>query len=195
MAENLRVTKYNDGTPIPLDTAQKTWFYATTPKFSFYNNMTSADSLKKYGAIYNGYVVSPTNPKKIAPAGWHVPTDAEWTAMLNFLIAKGYNWDGSLANDKTAKSLAARTDWYPDSTKGAVGSDLTTNNRSGFSALPGGLRYINGIYAGIGSFGYWWTSSSDGKNLYYRDIFYLFGMVGRTTALYGSGVSVRLIRD
>ena len=71
MAENLRVTKYNDGSAIPLDTSIATWNNATTPKYCFYNNTTDSGSIKKYGALYNWYVVSPANLKKIAPAGWH----------------------------------------------------------------------------------------------------------------------------
>ena len=76
MAENLRVTRYNDGSAIPLDTSTTTWASdntAATPMFCYYSNTTNADSIKKYGAIYNWYVVSSSNPKTIAPAGWHVP--------------------------------------------------------------------------------------------------------------------------
>jgi uncharacterized protein (TIGR02145 family) len=85
MAENLRVTKYNDGSAITLDTSGNNMDNATTPKYCYYNNTTNADSIKKYGALYNWYVVSPANPKKIAPAGWHVPTDSEWTVLEKYL--------------------------------------------------------------------------------------------------------------
>jgi uncharacterized protein (TIGR02145 family) len=100
--ENLRVTKYNDGSSIPLDTSTATWGNATTPMFCYYSNTTNSDSIKKYGALYNWYVVNPLNPKKIAPTGWHVPTDAEWDTLQNNLIAKGYNWDGTTTGNNQA---------------------------------------------------------------------------------------------
>jgi len=83
MAENLRVTKYKDGSPIEFDTSTTTWNNAKTPRYCYYNNTTNADSIKKYGALYNWYVVSPANPKKIAPPGWHVPSDSEWRTSAN----------------------------------------------------------------------------------------------------------------
>jgi uncharacterized protein (TIGR02145 family) len=105
--ENLRTTKYNDGTPIPLDTFDVTWHDELTPKYCYYNNTTNVDSIKKFGALYNFYVVNPENPKKIAPAGWHVPRDTEWTVLEKYLIANGYNYDGTITDNKIAKSMAS----------------------------------------------------------------------------------------
>jgi uncharacterized protein (TIGR02145 family) len=190
MAENLRVTKYNDGTPIPLETSGANWNNATTPKFCYYNNTANADTIKKFGAIYNGYVVSSSNPKKIAVAGWHVPTDAEWSTLQNYLTSNGYNWDGTATNDKTAKSLAAMTGWFPDSTTGVIGCDLTKNNRSGFSALPGGQRDLNGWFDGMGSFGYWWSAT--GSNYHY--LFFLYDFLGGSGVGSTGGCAVRLVK-
>ncbi len=190
MAENLRVTKYNDGTPIPLETSLANWNSATTPKFCYYNNTANADTIKRFGALYNGFVVSSTNSKKIAPAGWHVPTDAEWTTLQNYLTANGYNWDGTKTNDKTAKSLAAAAGWHRDSTAGVIGCDLTKNNRSGFSAFPGGQRDLNGWFDGMGSFGYWWSAT--GSNYHY--LFYLYGFLGGTSVGSTAGCAVRLVK-
>jgi len=106
------------------------------------NNTTNADSIKKYGALYDWYAASPTNVKKIAPAGWHVPSDAEWDTLQNYLTAKGYNRDGTTTGNKIEKALAAKTDWVTYSTNGTIGSDLSKNNSSGFSALPGGYRFL-----------------------------------------------------
>jgi uncharacterized protein (TIGR02145 family) len=194
MAENLRVTKYNDGTPIPFDTTGPGWWNATTPKYCYYNNTTNAASIKKFGALYNGYVVSPTNPKKIAPTGWHLPTDAEWDALQNYLIANGYNWDGTKTGNKAAKSLTANADWYSDTTPGAIGSDLTKNNGSGFSALPSGQRDLNGAFGGQGSFGYWWSVGTDASNANYRYLFFNFGFLGTTSVNRSGGIAVRLLR-
>lgn len=195
MAENLRVTKYSDGTPIPLDTSASTWWNAATPKFCYYNNTTNVALIKKFGALYNGYVVSPANPKKIAVAGWHLPTDAEWTALQNYLTANGFNWDGTKTNDKTAKSLTAMADWYADTSAGAIGCDLTKNNGSGFSALPGGQRDLNSAFGGNGSFGYWWTATGDASNANYRYLFFNFGFLGTTSVNRSGGIAVRLLRD
>jgi len=71
MAENLRTTKYNDGSAIPLVTESAAWAALTTPGYCYYGNTTNDDNIKKYGSLYNWYVVDSTNPKKIAPAGWH----------------------------------------------------------------------------------------------------------------------------
>jgi uncharacterized protein (TIGR02145 family) len=190
MAENLRVTKYNDGTPIPFDTTGPGWWNATTPKFCYYNNTTNAASIKKFGALYNGYVVSSSNSKKIAVAGWHVPTDAEWDVLQNYLIGSGYNWDGTKTGNKAAKSLSATADWYADTTPGAIGSNLTMNNRSGFSALPSGQRDLNGAFGGQGSFGYWWSAT--GSN--YRYLFYCYGFLSGTGLGSSGGIAVRLLR-
>jgi uncharacterized protein (TIGR02145 family) len=194
--ENLRVTKYNDGSPIPFDTSTATWSYATTPKYCFYKNTTNSDSIKNYGALYNWYVVNPQNPKKIAPTGWHVPTDSEWTIMQNYLIANGYNWDGTTTDNKIAKSLAAKTDWYTYSTTGAIGCDLTLNNRSGFSALPGVSRYSNGDFDNQRGNGEWWSATEgDASSAYYHYLDYGYAKLYRYDVSKSNGFSVRLVRD
>jgi uncharacterized protein (TIGR02145 family) len=194
MAENLRVTKYNDGTPIPLDTSSSGWWNATTPKYCYYNNTTNAASIKKYGALYNGYVVGPANPKKIAPAGWHVPTNAEWDILQNYLIANGYNWDGTKSGNKTGKSLTAMADWYMDTIQGQIGCDLKKNDKCGFAALPGGQRDVNSAFGGIGSFGYWWTATGDATTANYRCLFYLYSTLDNNTKEQSAGISVRLVK-
>ena len=130
--ENLRTTKYNDGTAIPVVKDSAAWVALKTPGYCYYNNTTNAGSIKKYGALYNWYVV---NTGKLAPEGWHVPTDSEWTNMENYLVLNGYNWDGTkdtAEDNKIAKSLAAKTDWSTHTTAGIIGNDLTKNNSSGF---------------------------------------------------------------
>jgi len=159
-AENLRVTKFNDGTAIPKEASTAIWSNdSTTPKYCYYNNTTNADDIKKYGALYNWYAVSPTNAKKIAPAGWHVPSEAEWNTLENYLIAKGYNWDGTTTGSKISKALAAKTDWDTNSGNGAPGNDLAKNNSSGFSALPGGYRYNASIFYSQSHIGFWWSTT------------------------------------
>jgi uncharacterized protein (TIGR02145 family) len=196
MKENLRVTKYNDGSVIPIIN-NETWDSCfNTPAYCYYNNTTNIDSIKKYGALYNWYVVSSSNPKKIAPEGWHVPTDGEWKMLQDYLIAKGYNWDRATTGNKIAKSMASKTDWCTDSTTGAIGCDLTKNNSSGFSAFPGGYRYIFGGFFDMGVSVSWW-SVDDGN-----DVTALFcGLYSGSNFLHRSmfdkccGFSIRLVRD
>ncbi len=138
--ENLRTTRYNDGTAIPYVTDNSAWANLSTPGYCYYGNDSAANAVK-YGALYNWHAV---NTGKLAPEGWHVPTDAEWDTLQNYLIANGYNWDGTTTGNKIAKSMAAKTDWNSSSTAGAPGNDVQSNNSSGFSALPGGYRYNNG---------------------------------------------------
>lgn len=195
--ENLRVTRYNDGTAIPKDTSAATWNWATTPKYCYYGNTTNADSIKKFGALYNWYVVDTANPKKIAPVGWHVPTDSEWTIMENYLIANGYNYDGTTTDNKIAASLTGQTDWLSNSSiTGSIGNDLTNNNSSGFSALGGGYRGTNGDFVLIGKYGYWWSSTEDDeRGAYIRTLYYDDYCVRGSASIKWSGYSVRLIRD
>jgi uncharacterized protein (TIGR02145 family) len=195
MAENLRVTRFNDGTAIPLDTSTVTWNNDTTPKYCFYNNTTSADSIKKYGALYNWYAV---NTGKLAPVGWHVPTDSEWEVMQCYLVINGYNYDGTTdtTNNNIAKSLAAKTDWYTYPTPGTIGCDLTKNNNSGFSALPGGYRYYDGYFNFQSNNGGWWsTTDYNASFAWFRDLYYGGDVLGEYPTNKGCGISVRLVRD
>ena len=199
--ENLRVTKYNDGTVIPLVTDSAAWariYYndLTTPAYCFYKNTTNADSIKKYGALYNWYVV---NTKKLAPAGWHVPSDSEWTIMEKYLVKNGYNRDGTTdttAYNRIAKALAAKTGWSSSSTTGNIGCDLTKNNRSGFSALPGGSRSSDGDFFSQSYYGLWWSATeSAASHAYNRGLYYDIDYLSRGYSNESCGFSVRLLRD
>jgi len=193
IVENLRTTKYNDGTPIPLVTDTTAWKALTTPGYCYYNNTTHADSIKKYGALYNWYAV---DTKKLTPKGWHVPTDAEWTILQNYLIANGYNWDGTTTGNKIAKSMAAKTDWKTYEDAWAIGNDLTKNNRSGFSALPGGSRDDLGNFYFIGLDCYWWSATeADASSAYFRYLFCGYRSLVRNFNSKSYGFSVRLLRD
>lgn len=194
--ENLMTTKNNDSTPIPHVTDSAAWVALSTPGYCYYNNTTNADSIKKFGALYNWYAV---NTNKLAPSGWHVPTDAEWDTLQNYLLANGYNWDESITGNKMAKSMATKTDWALDTTPGAIGNDLTKNNKSGFSALPGGSHGFNGDwgFVGFGSIGRWWSATEFvGSYAYYSSLRYdLDNLIGLNSADKNCGFSVRLVKD
>lgn len=193
--ENLRTTKYNDGTAIPYVEDSTAWLDLTTPSYCYFNNMVNADSIRKFGALYNWYAV---DTKKLAPAGWHVPTDAEWYVLENYLIAKGYNWDGTKDSNRIAKSLSAKTDWYPETglAVGTISNDLTTNNKSGFLALPGGSRSTNGNSFAVGTSGLWWSSTEyNTSGAVARNLYYDFGNLQWNSNYKSCGFSVRLIKD
>jgi uncharacterized protein (TIGR02145 family) len=189
--ENLRTTKYNDGSLIPLVTDGAAWAALKTPGYCWYDNDIKNKS--KYGALYNWYAV---DTKKLAPKGWHVPTVAEWDTLQNYLIANGYNWDGTTTGNKIAKSMAAQTDWKTDTNPGATGNDLFKNNKSGFSALPGGWRFFIGFFNLFGRFSVWWSATEDAaSNACDRRLGHDDGTLGRGVLPKSCGFSVRLLRD
>jgi len=198
MVENLRVTKYTDATAIPHIQDETEWGALTTPGYCFYDNTTDSVEQQKWGALYNWYAVSSQNTKKIAPSGWRVPTSDDWTVLTNYLIANGYNWDGTTTDNKVTKAMAAKTDWKTNNSNGATGNDAGTNNTCGFSALPGGCRILSSmvLFQYQKTDCYWWSASeADATNAPAKNIAYDYeGVIGNN---YGKrfGFSVRLVRN
>lgn len=175
MAENLRVTKFNDGTAIAEIKEKSAWNVMTAPGYCWYNNDTS--NKKTYGALYNAYTI---NTNKLCPAGWHVSTDADWTELVDLLGGK------DAAGAKLKES--GNTHWSDP------GSGAT--NESGFTALPGGTRYANGIFFTQKEIGYWWTFT--GKtvlNGWYRSMYYSNNIVDKNFHDSTDGFSVRCVKD
>jgi uncharacterized protein (TIGR02145 family) len=176
MAENLKTTKYNDGTPIPTVKENDEWAALTTPGFCWYNN-DSIDNKKTYGALYNWYTVS-TN--KLCPTGWHVPSESEWAKITTYLGEVGF------AGDKLKES--GTTHWRTPNT-GAT-------NESGFTALPGGYRSFEGIFNSIGIYGYWWSSTEyNSKTVLFWNLRYKYDRVYKYNSEKYCGFSVRCIMD
>jgi uncharacterized protein (TIGR02145 family) len=177
MAENLKTTKYSNSAAIPLVTYDSAWAGLSTPAYCWYDN----DSItygSVYGALYNWFSVETGN---LCPTGWHVPTDAEWTVLTDFLggeIVAG----GPLKETGTAH-------WNSPNT-GAT-------NSSGFTALPGGFRYYSsGSFYYIGYYGYWWSSSATSTtSAWYRGLYSSYSNVSRYYNYKKSGWSVRCVRD
>jgi uncharacterized protein (TIGR02145 family)/uncharacterized repeat protein (TIGR02543 family) len=146
MVENLKTMKYNDGSALE--------------DFIWYNNDIS--NKDKYGGLYGWGMIDPTNSKKIAPAGWHVPSATEWTTLQNYLIGNGYNYDYNTTGNKIGKAMASTSDWNYSDVVGTVGNSLATNNRSGFSAMPGGIfyNYTHQDFSGQGQNATWWSSTA-----------------------------------
>jgi len=189
MAENLRTTKFNDGTAIPSEGEMG------MPTYCWYNN-DEATYKDTYGALYNWWAVFESGGK-LCPTNWHVPTDDEWTTMENYLIANHYNYDGTTTGNKIAKSLAAATGWRSSSTSGAVGNTdyPTKRNLTGFTALPGGYCPMHNNFDYILERGMWW-SSTDATRPWHRVIYFNYSYVGRENNLTKeSCLSVRCVRD
>ena len=172
MAENLKTTKYYDGTIIPFVISETVWTELTTPAYSWYNN----DSIT-YGALYNWHAV---NTGKICPDGWHVPSESEWTILINYL------GNENVAGDKLKETGTSH--WLSPNTK--------ATNESGFTALPGGYRNNSGTFNNIKRSGYWWSSTeSSSADAYCRSINYSYSNVDRISSNKRIGLSVRCIED
>ena len=181
MVENLKSTKYNDGTAIPNVTYDNAWANLTTPAYCWYDNNTI--NKNTYGALYNWYTI---NTGKLAPTGWHVPSDEEWSTLTAFLGGE-YEAGSKLKETGT-------THWSSFNT-------LSTNE-TGFTALPGGSRGgsgqigSDGTFINIGTFGNWWSSSkiSEGSSMY-RFMDNIYSWVYRLHQRPMIGLSVRCIKD
>jgi uncharacterized protein (TIGR02145 family) len=159
MVENLKVTHYRNGDAIPYTTGD--WTSYSTGVYCDYGNIPGNGVT--YGRIYNGYAVF--DSRNIAPEGWHVPTDAEWTTLTDYLTNNGYGYEGS-GND-IGKSMATTSGWLSDDTAGNVGNDQLSNNSSGFTALPSGYRHAIGIFVDLGRAGYWWSGTEKSPSVGY----------------------------
>jgi uncharacterized protein (TIGR02145 family) len=159
MAENLKVTKYRNGDAIPNVTDNTQWQSLTTGAYCNYdNNATNANT---YGRLYNWHAVGTGN---LCPTGWHVPTDAQWATFRDYLIANGYNYNGSTGGNQTGKSLASATGWQLSTLPGTVGNTdyPQKRNATGFTALPSGTRNLNGAFGNIGELAIWWLATDNG---------------------------------
>jgi uncharacterized protein (TIGR02145 family) len=193
MAENLASINYNDDSSIPQVGDPNTWSNLTTPGLCWYNNDDSNEDT--YGIIYNWYAVNTGN---LCPVGWHVPTDAEWTTLQDYLIASGYNYDGTTSDNKIAKAMASYSNWYSSTSTGTPGNTdyPEYRNKSAFKAMPGGWRTSSGTFYDLGFYGYWWSATQyNAINAFFRNLY------NQSKSLYGSsddkktGSSVRCIKN
>ncbi len=153
MAGNLRTTRYRNGDPIRNVRDNKVWESLPTGAFCVYGH--NVEHAETYGALYNWHAV--VDKRGLAPEGWHIPTKAEWEVLFQFLSDNGYGYEGS--GSDIAFSLAANQGWSRAGKDGAIGTKIKQNNRSGFSALPGGTRNPGGTFVNKGAYGYWWTGN------------------------------------
>jgi uncharacterized protein (TIGR02145 family) len=185
--ENLKTTTYNDGTLIPNVTDTDEWANLSTGAYCNYNN--SADFITTYGRLYNWYAV---NTGKLAPKGWHVPTNEEWKILIDYLSSNNYGYEGK--ENEIAKSLASTSEWETCDISGTIGSDLATNNKTGFNAFPGGFRKFDGSFENIRKYGYWWSSTGFDLALY-QLLLYNTGNPLKLSYGKEGGLSVRCLKD
>lgn len=194
MIENLKTTKYNDGTDIPLVTVATDWAAMTTPAFCWYKN-DEANYGATCGALYNWYAV---NSGKLCPKGWHVPTDDEWTVLETYLIFNAYNFDGTTAGNKYAKALASTSNWDPSPNEGAVGNTdfPAKRNVTNFTGVPAGCRAVDGGFAYYTFYAFWWsTSLNDASSVWDRGLYSHSNYVARSSYGFRNGFSVRCLKD
>ena len=173
MAENLKTTKYYDGTNIPLVTVSADWNNLPTPAYCWYNNDEVTNKVT-YGALYNWYVIG---TGKLCPTGWHVPTDDEWTTLASYEGGNG----GKLKETGTIHWAVPNT--------GAT-------NESSFTGLPGGQRFVDGSFINFGSTGTWWSSTEWSPSwAWYRGLSSINTYLDRSTYYKFLGQSVRCIKD
>jgi uncharacterized protein (TIGR02145 family) len=177
MKENLDVATYRNGDIIPQVTDATAWAALTTGAWCYYNNNPNNGAI--FAKLYNWYAVN--DSRGLAPAGWHIPTDAEWTTLSTYLGGT------TVAGGKM--KTPGTTRWISPNT-GAT-------NESGFTGLPGGFRYNNGPFGNAGYAGIWWSATQqDATYAWARQLPYDSGSLGRTNfPNKNGGFSVRCIKD
>lgn len=178
MKENLKVTRYRNGnaigttTPATLNISGK-----TSPKYQWaYDGNKS--NVAVYGRLYTWYAA--TDSRGLCPAGWHLPTDAEWTTLTTFLGGK------AVAGGKMKEAGTAH--W--------ANPNADATNISGWTALLGGDRDISGAFNNIGNYGLWWSATElDAADAWYRNLFFSNGYAYRNNGRKDFGFSVRCVRD
>lgn len=176
MAENLKTTKLNDGKTIPLVSVDEKWKTLKTPAYCLYRNEEKNKDV--YGFLYNYYAVK---TRKLCPVGWHVPTEPEWAVLVEYL------GDPATAGDKLKEAGTEHWQNIPS----------TATNDYDFTGLPGGLRDYTGVFPIFGdSYAIWWTSTeSDAKQARARGLYEQSTRVYNGFDNFGSGYSVRCLKD
>ena len=200
MAENLKTTKYNNGTALTNITDATQWWQksvsTTTGAYCSYNNDDT--KVAGYGRIYNWNAV---NTGMLCPSGWHVPTDDDWAELRSYLILNGYNFDNTTTGNKVGKSLASTSNWAYWNITGTVGNTSTTNNKSGFNALPAGYRNDNGEFESFGNTTIFWCITDEPSLINSKYSEYYMLSYKNSTLIYNlqasgyCGFSVRCIKD
>jgi len=176
LGENLKTTRYNDNSSLPLVTDPNSWIGLTSPGYCWYNNDATANK-KTYGAFYNWYAV---NTSKLCPRGWHVPSAADWDILINYLGGE------SVAGGKMKEE--GLTHW--------LNPNAGATNETGLTALPAGNRDHLGQFTSLGSVASWWSPSDyDPNSIYVYTATYYNSYITSDLNFKYMGLSVRCIKD
>lgn len=179
MAENMNESTYRNGDSIPQVQDAVKWCELGTGAFCYYENKAANGA--KYGKLYNWYAVN--DPRGLAPKGWHIPNDAEWKQLTDYL--GGENEAGT--------KLKSNSGWNEYEGKNGNG-----NNSSGFAGLPGGFRDFFGPFHSMGCCSSWWSSTEENmnsRNGIFRFLSYNCKNVFKDNFTKRRGISVRCIKD
>ncbi len=202
MAENLNATKYSDGTVIQHVTGNSSWKYLSGDQkaYCYYDDDSAYATI--YGALYtwggamNGAGSDTANPgsvQGVCPNGWHLPSDNEWKQLERHLgMSKAdANKTGSRGTNQGSQLAGSAQFW----TDGVLENDPIFD-RTGFTAVPGGMRYSTGLSQTESNAGHWWTSSLDGSGYAInRNIGYSNSDIDRSSTSKKTGFSVRCVKD
>jgi len=189
MSENLRTTTYANGDTIPNVINGGTWWQLVTGAWAHYQNNSSFEI--PYGKLYNWYAVA--DPRNVCPTGWHVPTDAEWNALVGYLDPSYVpTVNGTQSTTAGGKMKSMGTQYW-----NAPNTDAT--NESGFSGIPGGNRnasLLSSSFLNFGDAGYWWSATQTiGSHAWNRSLHYNYADILRNNNYKTCGYSVRCLRD
>lgn len=192
MSENLRTTKFNDGSNIEstipnslsivfVDTAVYQWAYLANEAFA-----------QIYGRLYTWYTV--VDERGVCPDGWHMPTDDDWAVLTDYLVDNGYGNGGDGVD--IAKAMSSKTGFLQTGLTGVPGNNQEMNNSSGFNAMPGGMRTLTGLFMFAGGDAlYWSATESDSTEAWNRLIDFDLSFVQRNAEVKNYGYSVRCVED
>jgi len=176
MTKNLDVSVYRNGDSIPQVTDSIEWVNLTTGAWCYYNNDPANGAI--YGKLYNWYAVN--DPRGLAPAGYHVSTDSEWTSLVACLGGD------SSAGGKLKE--AGIMHW--------LSPNVGATNSSGLTCLPAGCRDFDGSFNYTSSYGIWWSSTeADTTHSWARDLYYNDAVILKFNDLKLLGFSVRCLKD
>ena len=175
------------------------WSNLTTGAWCYYDNDPTKPRLYNWYAVMGIHDTDPNTPnKEFAPEGWHVPTDAEWTTLENYLIANGYNYDDTTTENKIGKAMVSTTGWNSSTNTGSIGNDQSLNNSSGFNAFPEGFRIevSPATFYNEGSSAKFWSSTEvSTDDAWSRYLYNSYSFLGRYDYGKRHGFSVRFVRD
>ena len=176
MKSNLNVSRYRNGDIIPQVTDSSQWKNLTTGAWCYYNNDPANGAI--YGKLYNWYAIN--DPRKLAPIGYHIPTDGEWSSLTTCL-------GGNVVAGGALKE-AGTSHW--------ISPNTIATNTSGFTSLPGGLRSYLGGFNSINMYGYWWSATLNGTTWAWTEVMkYNSGESNKGAMDRKSGAAVRCVKD